>query len=556
MATVQVVNPLVQNMPKIIGLIIGLAASVALGIGVFYWALKPDFAPLYAGMDARDASEVVAALQSAAIPYELDSATGIVKVEPGRVHEARLKLAEQGLPHGTGLGMEMLQQEQSFGTSQFIETARYHNAMEIELGRTISSMRNVKSARVHLAIPKRSVFVRNQDKATASVALTLYGGRDIEQGQVNAIIHMVASSIPNLNTEQVTVVDQSGRLLSDGNDSNKVAMTAKQYDYTRKLEKDYVSRIEHLLEPMMGVGKVRATVNAEMDFSEAESTEEVFNPARVQNQVVLRSEQNSEKSSSEVEVAGVPGALTNQPPAAGQLIPGTGEVAGAAGAATGPQSNSKNTVRNYEVDRTIRHLRQDIGKVKRFTVAVLVDDHVTVAAAAADAKAKAKAEAAPQVVRTPLTAEEITRIATLVQQVIGFNEQRGDKVDVINASFTTPEAEEALPEPSLLDQPWVQNLGKQLLAGAILLILIFTIVKPTIRNIGTYATTPAALPAPEGGEAAGATDENGQPRLEHQETAISLPSNQDQKVEFAKSMVDQDAKRVANVVKEWVGSDA
>ncbi|HEX5636190.1 MAG TPA: flagellar M-ring protein FliF, partial [Gammaproteobacteria bacterium] len=169
MAEIQTVNPVLQNWPRILGMMIGLAASVALGVGVFFWASKHNYTALYSGMDARDASEVVTALQQAAIPYELDSATGIVKVEPGRVHEARLKLAEQGLPHGTGIGMEMLQQEQSFGTSQFIESARYHNAMEIELGRTIGTMRNVKSARVHLAIPKRSVFVRNQDKATASV---------------------------------------------------------------------------------------------------------------------------------------------------------------------------------------------------------------------------------------------------------------------------------------------------------------------------------------------------------------------------------------------------
>jgi flagellar M-ring protein FliF len=543
MAEIQTVNPILQNWPRILGMMIGLAASVALGVGVFFWASKPNYTALYSGMDARDASEVVAALQQAAIPYELDSATGIVKVEPGRVHEARLKLAEQGLPHGTGIGMEMLQQEQSFGTSQFIESARYHNAMEIELGRTIGTMRNVKSARVHLAIPKRSVFVRNQDKATASVALTLYGGRDIEQGQVNAIIHLVASSIPNLNAEQVTVVDQNGRLLSDGNDGNKVAMTAKQYEYTRQLEKDYMTRIEHLLEPMMGVGKVRATVNADMDFSESESTEELFNPARPQNQVVLRSEQNSEKSSTEGEAAGVPGALTNQPPAGGQLQPGAGDVTGQAGLAGAAVNNSKNTVRNYEVDRTIRHQRQDIGKVKRLAVAVLVDDHV-----ALDKDGKET--------RTPLTADEIARMNTLVQQAIGFNEQRGDKVDVINASFTVPGVEEALPEPSLLDQPWVHNLGKQILAGVIILILIFTIVLPTYRNISSYTIPVAALPAGTQGEAGGGAGGGGQARLERGEAPLALPSNHDQKVEFAKSMVDQDARRVANVVKEWVGGEA
>lgn len=536
----------VQSWSKILGMIIGLAATVALGVGVLMWTMKPSYTALYSGMEGRDASEVVTALQGAGIPYELDSATGIVKVESGRVHEARLKLAEQGLPRGTGMGVEMLQQEQGFGTSQFIESARYHHAMETELSRTISTMRNVKSARVHLALPKRSVFVRDQDKATASVALTLYGGRTIEQGQVDAIVHLVASSIPHLAPELVTVVDQNGRLLSSGDNNNKVALTAKQYEYTRTVEENYTQRIERLLESIAGPGKVRATVNAEIDFSEEESTEERFNPERApEQQPVVRSEQLAEKSSMEQAVAGVPGALSNQPPQGGELQPGAGNVAGGVAAPATPQNSSRNTVRNYEIDRTIRHKRLDVGQVKRLSVAVLVDDRVTIE--------KGKT------VRTPLTPEEVTRMTALVQQAIGFDEARGDKVNVINAAFTPVEAEEALPEPSLFDQPWVQNLGKQLLAGIIILVLIFTIIRPTVKNLNSFVPQVASLPggagagAGEGGAAGGA---GGQARLEHMEKPLGLPSDHDQKVEFAKAMVDQDARRVANVVKEWVGNEA
>ncbi|MFW2372974.1 MAG: flagellar basal-body MS-ring/collar protein FliF, partial [Gammaproteobacteria bacterium] len=471
--------------------------------------------------------------------YKLDQASGVVMVQAGRVHEARLKLAEQGLPKGTGMGIEMLQEEQSFGTSQFMESARYHHAMETELARTISTMRNVKSARVHLAIPKRSVFVRERTEPSASVALSLFGGRAIKQGQVNSIIHLVASSVPHLSAEQVTVVDQSGRLLSSGDISNNAAMTAKQYEYNRKLEQDYVSRIEHLLEPIIGQGKVRATVSAEIDFTEEERTEELFNPRQS-----VRSEQSSETANyASAMDGGVPGAQSNQPPAGGRLVQGAGVLDDAVDVQTQPLKSSKNAVRNYELDRTILHKRQGVGLVKRLTVAVLVDDRTSVKAGKTE--------------RTPLTDEEIQRITTLVQQSIGYDQQRGDRVNVINASFTPLEEIEALPELSILDQPWVRNLGKQLLAGIIILVLIFTVLKPTVKNLATYSP-PALLPAgAEGGEAGTGMVAAGQvPQLEQQGgSPLSLPSDHDNKVDFAKGMVSQDPRRVANVVKGWIGNE-
>lgn len=515
-----------------VGLLLGLAASIATGLWVFNWAKEPSYTALYTSLEARDTSEVVAALQGAAIPYKLDTASGVVMVEPGRVHEARLKMAAQGLPKGTGIGVEILREEQSFGTSQFVESKRYHHAIETELARTIGTMQNVKSARVHLAIPKRSVFVRDRTPPSASVALNLYGGRTIEQGQVSAIIHMVASSVSHLSASQVTVVDQTGRLLSSGDESNEVAMTGKQYDYTKKIETDYANRIERLLEPIVGFGKVRANVNAVIDFTQEESTEEIFNPERTS----VRSEQSSESARFDGQTAaGVPGALSNQPPAAGNFAQGAGEVGGAEGATARPLNSNKNTVRNYELDRTIRHKRSGTGVVQRLTVAVLVDDHVV---------AKGNKQE-----RTPLTDDEMNRITTLVQQTIGFNEERGDKVNVINASFTPTEEVEDLPEPGLMENPLIQNIGKQVLTGIIILVLVFVVLRPTIKNLANYSPPAPVLPPAE----IAAREE--QARLE-QKNALPMPSESDQKVEFAKSMVQQDPRKVANVVKDWISNES
>ena len=525
-----------------VGLLVGLAASIALGVWVALWATEPNYTALYSGLDARDAGEVVSALQAAAIPYKLDQASGAVMVEPGRVHEARLKLAEQGLPKGTGMGIEMLQEEQSFGTSQFVESARYHHAMETELARTISTMRNVKSARVHLAIPKRSVFVRERTEPSASIALSLYGGRNIEQGQVNSIVHLVASSVPHLSAEQVTVVDQNGRLLSSGDNNSNAALTAKQYEYNRMLEQDYANRIEHLLESIVGQGKVRATVSAQIDFTEEERTEELFNPGRKS----VRSEQSSETANyASAMEGGIPGAQSNQPPEGGRLVQGAGTLDETSEVEAKPLKSSKNAVRNYELDRTILHKRQGAGLVQRLTVAVLVDDKISVKSGKTE--------------RTPLTDEEIQRITTLVQQSIGYDQKRGDRVNVINASFTPLEEIEALPELSMLDQPWMRNIGKQLLAGIIILVLIFTVLKPTVKNLAAYkppALLPAGAEGREMGAGAGMGGEEQMRQLSQQGGGpIGLPSDQDNKIDFAKNMVNQDPRRVANVVKGWIGNE-
>ncbi len=532
--------------PRFIGALLGIVVTVLVSIGIYTWGTSPSYTSLYNGLEPGDAAEVIAALQSADIPYELNSSSGTIMVASGRVHEARLNLASQGLPKGTAIGIEMLQQEQNFGTSQFVESARYHHAMEIEFARTISTMRNVKSARVHLAIPKHSVFVRKRETPTASVALSLYGGREIEQGQVNAIVHLVSSGISNLTAGNVTVVDQNGRLLSTGNISSNAAMTGRQYDYSQKVERDFERRIEHLLEPIMGAGKVRATVNAKIDFTRQESTEELFNNAKQ----TLRSEQSSQTSRlSNINGSGIPGALSNQPPEGGKLVEGVGGTNGNIPGNIPAANGTKNNVKNYEVDRTIRHSSINSSVIKRLTVAVLVDDRVVIEEG--------------ETTRTPLTEDEIKRIKTLVEQTIGYDAERGDLVNVINASFTPQEAIEKLPEPSIMDNKWVQFALKWIWPFILILIVIFTILKPSIKGLTSYVP-PAPLAAPSAsGESGGVNGEGGTNRadgdvaqLEHQEEPIPLPVDHDQKVEFAKSMAQQDPKKVANVVKDWVGNEA
>uniref|UniRef100_UPI0025D49DB3 flagellar basal-body MS-ring/collar protein FliF n=1 Tax=Nevskia sp. TaxID=1929292 RepID=UPI0025D49DB3 len=283
-----------QDLPAVRQLmaIAGIALAIAAGITLFFWAQKPNQAPLYPNLGEKDSAEVADALRAAGIEFKLDGASGSVTVPADKVHEARLRLASQGLPKGSSLGMEMIREEQGFGTSQFIETARYQLALETELSRTIGSLMSVKSSRVHLALPKPSAFARSRDQASASVLLELHPGRQLEAGQVASIVHMVASSVPNLQPSAVTVIDQYGHLLTgDGNNSEADA-SSEQFSFARRVEADYVRRIEQLLAPMMGAGRVSAQVSADVDFSVTEEAREAYNP----NPQAIRSEQTSEEA--------------------------------------------------------------------------------------------------------------------------------------------------------------------------------------------------------------------------------------------------------------------
>jgi len=516
-----------------IGLVAGLVAAVAVGIGLFVWAQEPNYRPLYSRLSQQDAAEVVEALKAGNIPYRLDANTGAILVPAAQVHEVRLGLASQGLPRGEGVGYELLQRDQGFGTSQFMENARFNRALEAELARSISALNGVESARVHLAIPKQSVFIRERNQPSASVLVNLRPGRGLGESQVAAIVHMVASSVPGLEHDKVTVVDQRGRLLTRKED-NLLDATAQQLDYKQQLEDAYVRRIEALLTPMLGPGGVRAQVDARLEFGVEESTQELFDPAGI----AVRSEQLSEQQKEDRPVGGVPGALTNQPPQAGTLAPGEPLD----DAESRLVESSRNQTRNYEVSKTIRHSRRPLGVIQRLSVAVLVDE-----------KDAVDEEGNP--IRQPLSQEELDRISSLVQQAVGFDAERGDTISVISAPFQGQDSTERTP---LLEQPWVWETGRLLLAALLALALLVFVVRPLLRNLFgpkqpeeleedpeleqlPGAEEPLQLPGPEG--------EN--PLL----AGVPAPVSYEDALTAARQLVSQEPAVAANVVKDWLAED-
>lgn len=538
-----------QDMPAVRQLLIlaGLAAAIAAGLWLFTWSQAPHYAPLFSGLDDKDSADVADALRSSAIPFKIDPATGAVTVPADQIHSARLRLASQGLPGGSRAGMEMIEGEQGFGVSQFVETARYQSALETELARTIGTLRPVKSARVHLAMPKVSAFTRQRDPASASVVLELNSGRTLEENQVAAIVHMVASSIPDMSSERVTVIDQSGRLLSNQDATSDEAIAARQFQQVRRLENTMVQRIQDLLQPLTGPGRVSAQVAVDMDFTSSQEAREIFNgePQKV------RSEQISETGAgaSPPGPQGVPGAAANTPPGPAVASTAAGDNASLA---------TRNATRNYELDRTVSHTVQPGGKVRRVSVAVLVDNLPAIAAAApAGADADADADAATVAVATTraLTPEELARIEALVKEAVGFSTDRGDSVSVMNAPFIRPEGETALPELPLWQQPWLLNIAR-LLAGAVLLmILIFSVLRPAMRQLVTpvetvaihQETNPMLTGAPQDYEAPNPNT----PAL----PAALRPSNYEEKLLTARATATQDPRMVAQLVKGWVGAD-
>ena len=533
-----------QGLPALrqIGLMIGLAASVALGVSVVLWSQKPNYTLLYANLSSKDAGQVIDALQSSGIQFKVDEATGAVMVESSKLQSARMELAKDGLPEGNAMGFEMLQKEQGFGTSQFIETARFQRALEGELARTISELRNVKSARVHLAIPKRSVFLRDRSEPTASVMTDLYSGRTLDEEQIAAIVHLVSSSVPHLKPGNITVVDQRGELLSSGASDTGMAQTSTQFSYNRKLEQNYADRVRQLLEPIVGAGSVRASINADLDFTVTERTQETFNP----DLPALRSEQVSEDSSqNSAGASGIPGALSNQPPEAAELQ-APDAAAGVDGeAASMPRNSSKRSVRNYELDKTVSHTKLATGTIRRLSIAVVIDN-------------KQELDENDELVNKPWTPEELERFTTLVKEAVGFNGARGDTVNIINSSFIPLPEAEAVPEPSMMEQPWVWNVGKQAVGAIGVLILIFGVLKPILRSLaekGSHAN--AMVPAVAGAQGgAGSEDQLSLSGAGSQQAQLEGPkAGYEQNLETAKGVVSEDPKRVAQVVKNWVGED-
>jgi flagellar M-ring protein FliF len=531
--------------------------AVAAGVTVVLWSRGPTYSMLFANLGTQDQAQITQALDAAQIPYRMAPGSSSIEVPAERLNDARLKLAGQGLPEGGG-GFAMMDKDPGFGVSQFMENARYQHALEAELARTISALRPVEGARVHLAVPRQSAFVRDHKGASASVFLQLKQGRRLEQEQIQAIVNLVASSIPDLEANQVTVVDQLGRLLSSPEGHDQFAMREQQYDMIHRLEDDYAQRIEALLAPLVGPGRVRAQVVAQMDMAVTEEAHEQYKP----DSQIVRSEQTSESMTKDASGSqGVPGALTNQPPAAGVAQPppsstpakptGTpGATAGAA-AATGAvagttgvgatDSSSRQSTKNYEIDRTVAYTRQPAGRLRRVTVAVLIDNLRSVGK---DGKSK----------ETPLSKEQLDHVNQLVKDAVGYDEARGDSVNVVNASFTqeaTPAAAEGeLQSAKIWESPLFLDIAKILGGLVVLLVLVLSVIRPLVKNL--IAPTAQQMQVQVLPRTPAEPNPN-TPALPS--TAQQAAVTHEQQVLQARTLVNQDPKRVAQVVRGWVAKD-
>jgi flagellar M-ring protein FliF len=514
-----------------IGLLIGLAASVAAGVAIVLWSTTPSYNMLFGNLSEMDANAVVEALQAQGVEYKIDSTTGAVMVPARDMYEVRLKLAAEGLPRGTGVGYESLQQDSGFGTSQFLETARFNRSLEVELARSISKINSVQSARVHLAIPKGSVFVRNRQKPTASVIVHLFNGRTLEEQQVSAITYLVSSSVPDMEPGSVTVVDQKGRMLSEKLKSQQMSLTSDQFEYTQKLEQSFAERIMNILTPIVGQEGVKAQVVTDVDFTVTEQTQELYNP----DAPALRSQQSLEEQSTGMAGGGVPGALSNQPPTEGTAPETT--VTGDAGGTQQPTRVKRNSTMNYELDKTISHTRIAPGRIHRLSVAVVVDDRLL-----------------PNGERRSHTPEEIERMKQLVKDAVGFNVQRGDSVSVTNVAFTQPVPMEDLPEVPMWEEPWFWDVAKQALGGLVLLMLVFGLLRPMMRSL--IEKTPAKSAPPASLE--GLTPEQIEKMRQGGGSVPFLQAPEiktEDRIQDARKISESEPQLVAEVLKGWVAME-
>ncbi|EAT12545.1 flagellar M-ring protein FliF [Bermanella marisrubri] len=461
------INPIMMGFNKLtivrqVALLIGFAGILALGIGVIIWSQEVTYRPLISNLEDYNAKEILQTLDEKGIDYRINPTTGIVTVPEAEIHDARLALAPIVAEIDTTVGLELLDQEQGLGTSQFIESARYRRGLEGELARTIASLQSVRNARVHLALPKQSVFVRDDREPRASVFLEIYGGKGLKREQAEAIINLIASSIPELPVENVTLVDQKGNLLSKEGQDEEDLLATKQFDYTRKVENSLHQRVQRILEPVLGSDNFQAEVSADVDFTMVEQTQELFNP----DLIALRSEQTLNQEKVEKPEGGIPGALSNQPPGAAEVPE---EVDENGNPVAQPIERKSEATRNYEVDRTLSHTQHQVGRLRRLTVSVAVND-------------REKVNPETGVVESvPWTEAELKRLELLVKDSVGFNAARGDSVSVVNSLFLGGAVE--LGEPDFWKQPWFWEIVKQVLAGLFLLILIFGVIRPIVKNL-------------------------------------------------------------------------
>ncbi len=515
-------------------LLLGLAASITIGIALVQWVIAPEFTPLYGELSPGESGEIIGSLEGSNTQYLVNNSNGIISVPADQVREIRLKLASEGLPQTNGAGFDILYKEQEMGISSFMQRARFDRALEYELAASIASLDSVKVARVHLALPRQSAFVRKKNKPAASVIIGLYAGRELTERQMAGVVHLVAFSVPGLEAEQVSVVDNNGRLLSSQTSSNGASFVGEQFRFTEQLEENYANRITEILTPIVGYGAVRAQVTAEIDFVMVEKTSESYAP-----QVSVRSEELVEETSSASVASGIPGTLSNTPPEQASSEAATEEPAQAP-----PTRSSKREVRNYELDKTISHIRETPGALKKLSVAVVLDYQNVV-----------NDEGVME--RQPIAEARLLEISALIKEAIGFSEARGDKINVVNASFVALPEMESMPEASLIEKAWFWRTVKIVLAVFAFLLLMFTVLRPLMRASTMPAQSAPLLAAGGAGvEELGAMSED-RVTLGNQQN-LGLPGGApayQQQLTMARSMVEGEPERVAHVVKNWVADD-
>ncbi|MEF8729366.1 MAG: flagellar basal-body MS-ring/collar protein FliF [Accumulibacter sp.] len=548
-----------DNRQKVV-LMVAIAALVALLVAAATLLRQSEFRILFSNVGERDGGAIIAALEQMNVPFRFNDSGSAILVPAARVHDVRLRLASQGLPRGGAVGFELME-SQKFGISQFAEQLNYQRGLEGELSRTVQSIAAVEAARVHLAIPKPSVFMREELKPSASVMLRLYPGRSLDGAQIAGIQNLVAASVPQLAASSVTLLDQNGTLLSQMKSKLlEAGLDPTQVKYVNEIEASIIKRIEDILTPIVGAGNARVQIAADIDFSQSEHTAETHRPNTTPPEISIRSQQTNETASTSPTAQGVPGALSNQPPvpatapltqppvppapgATGAAPPLPGQI-NAAGvqapiASVGqPLNTSKSSTINYEVDRTIRHVRQSVGTIRRLSAAVVVNQRKDTAK---DGKSVSK----------PLPDAELKQISDLVKEAMGFSKDRGDTISVANAPFTAIEKDDGVP---LWRDPETISLTKELVKygviAAIIAYLLLGVVRPLVRTmVGPPASEKTLgsqidVRAEEEGEGAG---------IEHVPTASELL---ERKLAEVRAIAQQDPQAVANIIKEWTGANA
>ncbi len=533
-------------------LLLAVAAAVALGVAVVLWSRGPNYGLLYAGLEQKDASAITQELQAANTPYQLSSDGSSIMAPAADLAALRLKLAAKGLPQGSAASSALPAADSPFGMSDLAERTRYQQLLEADLGATIGGLQSVRAARVHLALPKPSAFIRDSREASASVLVTLYPGRQLDAGQVAAIVHLVAASVPNLEAGQVSVIDQQGQLLTTDPESPG-AVGDNRLRIATRIENTYAQRIEELLMPLAGPGRVHAQVHADLDFSRTEKATETFG----HEHPALRSEQtSSEQHGADSAAGGVPGALSNQPPGmvaqptAAKPDAGKTATATTAAATAGPGESSSSATRNYELDRTISHVSDPAGRLARLTVAVVLDDKLV----GPDKPGDPADDPAAAHKAVPFSARELQHLTDLTKNAVGFDPARGDSVSVVNQAFQRGPALDALPETPLWGRPGVMDLIKQGIGVLIALLVAFGLLRPLLKGLLRGETAARALPSPMPQISVRIDDDpaaNEPARLSGAMPTLSY----EQRVGQARRMVGENSKQVAQVVKNWVSED-